>query len=115
MTLKETIAVAKRKRPKHETRYQRIHRLMKEGKCGLLPFDFSCPCPKRGGPQQSHPVHPGRVGFITCRGCAYNTDLYLDSRVCTHPKARHVANKWLADAIKTWEERQAQHQQPRLC
>ena len=99
---------------KGETRYQRIHRLIREGQCGLLPLDLSCPCgvplpmrcPKRGGPEQPHPDHPGRVGFLTCNGCQYNTDLFFDNRVCTHPKARQVAARWLAKAIHAWE---AQH------
>jgi hypothetical protein len=114
MIPKETIAMAKRKRPKHETRYQRIHRLMKDGECGLLPFDFSCPCPRRGGPEVPHPEHPGLVGFLTCRGCTYNTDLYFDSRVCTHPNAQKVAARWLADTIKAWHEQQALQTQPTL-
>ena len=107
--------MAKYNRPKHQTRYQRIHRLMKDGGCGLLPFDFCCPCPKRHGPEDAHPEHPGQVGFLTCRGCTYNTDLYFDSRVCTHPNARNVAAKWLADTIKAWEAQQSQKQQLRLC
>lgn len=41
-----------------ETRYQRIHRLIREGQCGLLPMDLTCPCPKRGGPDHPHPDHP---------------------------------------------------------
>ena len=107
--------MAKRKRPKHETRYQRILRLIEDGECGLLPLNFSCPCPKSGGPEHPHPDHPGKVGFLTCSGCRHNTDLYLDNRVCTHPKARQVAARWLADAIRAWEERQAEQQQMRLC
>ena len=131
MTLKETIAVAKRRRPKRETRYQRILRLIEDGGCGLLPLNFSCPCgvyrrylvlrrlprrcPKGGGPEHPHPDHPGKVGFLTCSGCQHNTDLYLNNRVCTHPQARQVAARWLADAIRAWEERQAEQQQLRLC
>ena len=99
--------MSKRKRPKHETRYQRILRLIEDGECGLLPLNFSCPCPKSGGPEHPHPDHPGKVGFLTCSGCRHNTDLYLDNRVCTHPQARQVAARWLADAIRAWEERQA--------
>jgi hypothetical protein len=67
------------------------------------------------GKSMSKPTHPGRVGFLTCSGCRYNTDLYLDNRVCTHPGARQVARRWLAEAIKAWEERQAEQQQLRLC
>ena len=87
--------MAKPRRSRRETRYQRIHRLMKDGACGLLPFDFSCPCPKRSGPEDPHPDHPGLVGFLTCRGCTYNTDIYFNGRVCTHPNARRVAAKRL--------------------
>jgi hypothetical protein len=43
---------------KGETRYQRIHHLIREGQCGLLPLDFTCPCPKRGGPDHPHSDHP---------------------------------------------------------
>jgi hypothetical protein len=90
-----------------ETRYQRIHRLIREGQCGLLPLDLTCPCPKRGGPDHPHSDHPGKVGFLTCRGCEYHADIYFDNRVCTHPKARQVAARWLAEAIRAWEEQQA--------
>ena len=107
--------MAKCKRPKHETRYQRILRLIEDGECGLLPLNFSCPCPKRGGPEHPHLDHPGKVGFLTCSGCPHNADLYLNNRVCIHPKARQVAARWLADAIRAWEERQAEQQQMRLC
>ena len=103
--------MAKRKRPKHETRYQRILRLIEDGECGLLPFDLSCPCPRRGGPEHPHVDHPGQVGFLTCNGCRHNTDLYLNTRVCTHPRARQVANRWLAEAIKAWEQAQAASRQ----
>ena len=92
---------------KGETRYQRIQRLIREGQCGLLPLDFTCPCPLRGGPDQPHPEHPGKVGFLTCRGCEYHADIDFDNRVCTHPKARQVAARWLAEAIRAWEEQQA--------
>jgi hypothetical protein len=87
-----------------ETRYQRMHHLIREGQCGLLPIDFRCDCPKRGGPDQPHPDHPGKVGFLTCRGCGHHVDLYFNNRVCTHPKARQVAAQWLAEAIRAWEE-----------
>ena len=90
-----------------ETRYQRIHRLIRNGQCGLLPLDFSCRCPKRGGPAHPHPEHPGRVGFRTCLGCRYSADIYFDTRVCTHPGARQIAAKWLDDAIRAWEKDQA--------
>ena len=91
-----------------ETRYQRIHRLIREGQCGLLPLDLTCPCPKRGGPDHPHSDHPGKVGFLTCRGCEHHADIYFDNRVCTHPKARQVAARWLAGAIRPWEEQHAQ-------
>ena len=91
---------------KGETRYQRIHRLIREGQCGLLPLDFTCPCPKRNGPDHPHSDHPGKVGFLTCRGCEHQADLYFDNRVCTHPKARQLAARWLAEAIRAWEDRQ---------
>ena len=90
-----------------ETRYQRIHRLIREGQCGLLPLNFRCRCPKKGGPPHPHPEHPGKVGFLTCRGCEHHADIYFDNRVCTHPKARQVAARWLAEAIRTWEEQHA--------
>ena len=89
---------------KVETRYQRIHRLIREGQCGLLPLDLTCPCPKRSGPDHPHSDHPGKVGFLTCRGCDHHADVYFDNRVCTHPKARQVAARWLAEAIRAWEE-----------
>jgi hypothetical protein len=89
---------------KGETRYQRIHRLIREGQCGLLPLDLTCPCPKRNGPDHPHSDHPGKVGFLTCRGCDHHADIYFDNRVCTHPKARQVAARWLAEAIRAWEE-----------
>ena len=107
--------MAKSKRPKHETRYQRIQRLIEDGDCGLLPLNFSCPCAKRGGPEHPHPDHPEKVGFLTCNGCQYNAGLYVDNRVCTHPQARQMAARWLAEAIKAWEEREAQQRQLRLC
>jgi hypothetical protein len=28
--------------------------------------------------------------------------------VCTHPQARQMAARWLAEAIRTWEEQHAQ-------
>jgi hypothetical protein len=93
---------------KGETRDQHIYRLMREGQCGLLPLDLSCPCPKRGGPDRPHPAHPGKVGFLTCQGCEHQTGLHFDNRVCTHPQARQVAARWLAEAIRTWEEQHAQ-------
>jgi hypothetical protein len=89
-----------------ETRYQCIQRLIREGQCGLLSLDFTCPCPKRNGPDHPHPEHPGKVGFLTCQGCEYHADIYLNNRVCTHPRARHVAARWLAEAIRAWEEQQ---------
>ena len=82
---------------KGETRYQRIHRLIREGQCGLLPLDLTCPCPKRNGPDHPHSDHPGKVGFLTCRGCDHHADVYFNNRVCTHPKARQVAARWLAE------------------
>ncbi len=92
---------------KGETRDQHIYRLMREGQCGLLPLDFSCPCPKRNGPDQSHPDHPGQVGFLTCQGCEYQAGLHFNNRVCTHPQARQVAARCLAEAIRAWEEQHA--------
>lgn len=58
----------------------------------------------RGGKTMGKPTHPGKVGFLTCRGCGHHVDLYFDNRVCTHPKARQVAARWLAEAIRAWEE-----------
>ena len=89
---------------KGETRYQRIHRLIHEGQCGLLPLDLTCSCPKRGGPDHPHSNHPGKVGFLTCRGCDHHADVYFNNRVCTHPKARQVAARWLAESIRAWKE-----------
>ena len=106
--------MAKRRRLKDETRYQRIQRLLTGGECGLLPFDLSCACPKRGGPTEPHPDHPGRVGLLTCQGCTYNGGLHFQNRVCTHANARQVAARWLADAIQRWEEQQAPQTQPTL-
>jgi hypothetical protein len=93
--------------PKSETRYQRISRLLREGQCGLLPLDLSCPCPRRDGPEQPHRDHPGRVGFLTCYGCPHNGGLFFTSRVCTHANARQTATRWLGDTIRAWEEAQA--------
>ncbi len=106
--------MAKRRRPKHETRYQRNLRLIEERKCGLLPLDYSCPCPRRNGPERPHSDHPGRVGFGTCNGCKFNTDLFFTNRLCTHPNANQTASRWLAEAIRRWEESQAQPAQPSL-
>jgi hypothetical protein len=106
----------RRKRPKHESRYQRTQRLIEERQCGLLPVDpaFPCPCPKRNGPEHPHPDHPGMVWCRACSGCKYFVDLYLNSHVCTHPNAHQTASKWLADALRCWEEQQAARQQLRL-
>ena len=106
--------MAKRSHPKHETRYQRLFRLIERGQCGLLPLDHTCPCPRRSGPEQPHVDHPGKVGFLTCNGCPHNADLFLDNRVCTHPNARETAARWLAEAIRRWEEEQAPQAQPAL-
>ena len=106
-SLQETAPMAKRRRPKRETRHRRIQRLMREGSCGLLPYDFSCPCPKKNGPEEPHPDHPGRVGFLTCSGCTYNAGLRFTNCVCTHPHASQVAARWLADAIKAWRAQQS--------
>jgi hypothetical protein len=91
-----------------ETRYQRIQRLVGEGKCGLLPLDFTCPSPRRDGPPHPHVDHPGKVGSLTCQECAHRAGLYFDTRVCTHPQARQVAARWLADAIRHWKQQQGQ-------
>jgi hypothetical protein len=96
--------MARNESPQGETRYQRLDRLIEQGLCGLLPLDFSCLCPRLNGPERPHADHPGRVGFLTCNGCQYNTDLFFTNRVCTHPQARQVAARWLAEAIRTWEE-----------
>ena len=88
-----------------ETRYQRIHRLIEEGQCGLLPLDLTCTCPRRNGPNAPHPDHPGKVGFLTCHGCEHHVGSYFKNRVCTHPRARQVAARWLAEAIRAWEEK----------
>jgi len=98
-----------------ETGYQRIHRLIREGQCGLLPLDLSCSCPRRNGPTQPQPQHPGRVGFLTCQECEHQAGLYFDNRVCTHPQARQVAARWLAETIRTWEEQHAQTAAATLC
>jgi hypothetical protein len=87
-----------------ETRYQRILRLIRDGQCGLLPLDLTLPCPKRGGPEQPQAEHPGKVGLGTCRGCEHQAGLHFHSRVCTHPNARQVAARWLAEAIRRSEE-----------
>jgi hypothetical protein len=94
--------------PKRETRHQRIFRLLREGQCGLLPFDLSCPCPRRDGPERPQPDHPGRVGFLTCHGCQHNAGLFFTSRVCMHANARQTSTRWLGDTIRAWEEEQAQ-------
>ena len=103
--------MTKRRRPKHETRYQLIYRLIEEGRCGLLPVDrhYPCPCPRRDGPKRPNSDRPGMVWYRTCSGCRYFADLYFDNHVCTHPKARQAAARWLADAIRHWEK---QHQEP---
>jgi hypothetical protein len=90
-----------------ETRYQRVHRLIREGLCGFLPLDLSCSCPKPRGPDHPYPEHPGKVGFLTCQGCDHRAGIHFNNRVCTHPRARQVAARWLAEAIRAWEEQQA--------
>jgi len=108
--------MSKRRPPKYGTRHQRILSLIEDGECGLLPLDFSCPCPRRGGPAHPHPEHPGRVGYLTCSGCRHNNDLYFTNRVCIHPQARRVAARWLAEAITAWaeEQQEATGEQPSL-
>lgn len=100
---------------KTETRHQRIERLLREGQCGLLPTDFSAACPKRDGPERPDDRHPGMVGFLTCSGCASNEGCwYFEQVVCTHPGARQVASRLLAEALRRWEESQAPKAQPAL-
>ena len=100
---------------KAESRYQRIDRLIREGQCGLLPTGFSAPCAQRGGPEQPDERRPGMVGFLTCSGCPHNDGpWYFQQVVCTHPGARQVASRLLADALRRWEETQAPKAQPTL-
>lgn len=100
---------------KSETRHQRIDRLIREGACGLLPTDWSAPCPKRGGPEKPDGRHPAMVGFLTCSGCPHNDGLwYFEQVVCTHPGARQVASRLLAEALRHWEESQTLKAQPAL-
>ncbi len=100
---------------KSETRHQRIERLIREGGCGLLPTDFSAPCPKRAGPEQPDDRHPGMVGFLTCSGCPnHEGPWYFEQVVCTHQGARQVASRLLAEALRRWEESQAPKAQPAL-
>jgi hypothetical protein len=47
------------------------------------------------------------VGFLTCQGCEHHAGIHFNNRVCTHPRARQVAARWLAEAIRAWEEQQA--------
>ena len=50
------------------------------------------------------PEHPGKVGWGTCIGCRYSTDMHFHNKVCTHPKAHEVAAKWLGAKIKAYKE-----------
>jgi hypothetical protein len=107
--------MAKRKRPTSETRRQRLCHLIEERRCGLLPTDLSCSCPKRGGPEHPRNGHPGKVGHLTCSGCKYyDGPWYFKQQVCTHPRARQTAAQWLAEALRRWEEAQAPKAQPTL-
>jgi hypothetical protein len=115
--------MARRKRPRSESRYQRILRLQEEGKVGLLPHEdpaHLCPCPERNGPEHPDPDRPGMVGFGTCRGCRYFEGPFLTNHVCRHPKAREVAARWFTDAIEAaghsgpLEEQQSWQAQPFL-
>lgn len=100
---------------KTETRHQCIDRLIREGACGLLPTDFSSPCPRKGGPEQPDDRHLGKVGFLTCSGCEHNAGpWYHEQVVCTHPGARQIASRLLAEALRRWEESQAPKAQPAL-
>ena len=108
-----------RKLPARPTRDQLVAWKMQQGECGLIRQDFSTKCPKRQGPVNPHPDHPGKVGFpgengyCTCSGCPYFLGLELDSYVCTHPNARAVSARALAEAIQRWEEEQGlQRQEP---
>ena len=104
----------KRKRPprrsRPETRRERINRLIAEGKCGLLPAAdsyYPCPCPRKSGPEHPDPAHPGMVWHATCRGCRYFEGSRFTNYVCSHPQARQVSARHLAEAVRRWEEEQA--------
>jgi hypothetical protein len=69
--------MTKPKRPKSETRYQRILRLIEDGECGLLPLNYTCPCPRRNGPEHPHPSHPVGllIGLPVWQGYVSNSSL----------------------------------------
>ena len=97
---------------KNQTRHQLIEEMIRQGQCGLLATDLTVPCPRRGRPEQPDPRHPGRIGFLTCSGCAHNAGpWYFQQGACTHPGARQVASQCLAEALRRWEEAQQQKAQ----
>ena len=97
---------------KNQTRHQLIDEMIHQGQCGLLAIDFSAPCSKRDGPERPDERHPGRIGFLTCNGCAHNAGpWYFQQVVCTHRGARQVASQCTADALRRWEEVQKQKAQ----
>lgn len=95
------------------TRDQRIAEAKRTGQCGLILADWSTPCPKRNGPVNPSSDHPGKVGFpgangfCTCSGCEHFLGLDWNNYVCTHPNARAVAARALAERIRAWEESRA--------
>ena len=104
--------------PKNPTRDQLIAWLQQTGGCGLLLADFSTRCPKRGGPVNPNPEHPGLVGFpgengyCTCSGCEHFLGLDWNNYVCKHPGARAVAARALGERIRQWEESQTRADRP---
>jgi hypothetical protein len=103
-----------KKLPSNPTRDQLVAWKVQNGECGLLRADWTAPCPRRNGPVNPSPDHPHMVGFpgengyCTCSGCQYFLGLEFESYVCTHPNARAVAARALAEAIRRWEEEQGQ-------
>ena len=101
-----------KKLPANPTRDQLVTWKMQNGECGLIRPDWETVCPKRGGPVNPNPAHPGKVGFpgadgyCTCSGCQDFLGLEFDNYVCTHPNAHAVAARALAEAIRRWEEAQ---------
>ena len=89
---------------KPSTRYGIIHAKLQEGKAGLMSWEGTCPCPKRGGPDHPREGFPGMVGFGTCRGCRYHLGVYHNSQVCTHPNAYRTAAEWLGQVVEAWKK-----------
>jgi len=88
------------------TRDQRIAEARRTGQCGLILADFSTCCPRRNGPVNANPDHPSKVGYpgangyCTCSGCEHFLGLDWNNYVCTHPNARAVAARALAERIR---------------